>query len=556
MPILTRKKSADRSASVLVWLFSTLVALAVMTSAALAQQPAAPGSQPGTAQPGAAQPAPGAKPAASGSPAAATPAQPAQPDQPVVDDPGLETAKPAADAAAATTQPAEDKKVEVKPFEVDPVDEKLKRQRTDVVKNLRDSRFENSAQQQAFEEYYNKYALPRWTQKDTQTALAEYRKDLRVELQTGKGGGPPHDRLLQLALAYLTKLAKGHYPPAVRYNATLALGDLFAREAQDIRTPPIPLPAAQPVLLELVNSGEESVIDAVRVAALVALNRHAILGISDQQVVSQQVIPSMLKLATTKVAPGRSAEGHAWMRALACDTLGELQSPGQQGEVAAALAEIAGDSSAHFVARSAAARALGKLNYQGLNNQGAAVTVTQLASQVGKLAADALQEEADRKMPNFEQLLAEKKGSSGMGMMPGMDGMMMDPSMMDSMMMGGMPSAAPKEEDERKELEKEYSRMLRRRLMDRVAAAIMGVSGGLDERFKGIASAATEPQQKDYVGAVVQRLDAVKNLCGDGEMPYEQLVSRIQEEARQMRAVVEKPAAAENAGAAAATPTT
>ncbi|NLX94983.1 MAG: hypothetical protein GXY83_02280 [Rhodopirellula sp.] len=504
-----------------------------MTSLNLAQNP-----QPGTGQPGAAGPAAAAKPA---EPGAAAPAAVAQPQ----DDPGLEPAEPAAAPAAGVAEPAKPKVAEQKPFVTDPVDENLKRRRSDVVKNLRDNSFQ-AGQQQAFEEYYNKYAFPRWTQENYQNALPDFRKDLRVEAQAGKGGGPPHDRLIQLSLAYLTKLVKGHYHPAVRVNATLALGDLYAKEAQDVRTPPVPLPAALSLLLELVNSAEPTVLDAIRVAALVGLNSHAILGIADQQVVSQQVIPSMLKVATTKVAPGRSAEGHAWIRALACDVLGELRSPGQDGEVAKALAEIAGDSSASFITRSAASRALGKLNYRGV-----AVNATELASQVGKLALDALEAEADREIPDFEQLLAEKKGTAatmGMGM-PGMEGMMMDPMMMGAPGMPGM-GAPPKQEDELKELEKEHSLVLRRRLMDRMAAAISGVSGGADEQSKGIVAAAVEPQQKQFVDALAQKLDAVKNLCSNDDLGYEPLVSQLKEQAKQMRTAVDKPAAAgSNAGA-------
>ncbi len=407
-----------------------------------------------------------------------------------------------------------------------------------MVKMLRAGKFE-AGQQAAFDEYYNRYAFPRWTQKKSYNELPDFRKDLRVEAQTGKDGGDPHDRLVQqLAMDYLTKLAKGHYHQAVRYNAMLAIGELHAREAQGFDQPPVPLPAALPVLLEAVNAADQ--IDVVKVAALVGLSRHATLGIANPQVVDQQVIPAMLKIAATKVSPGRSAEGHAWVRGLACDVLGELRSAGQQGEVATTLAEIAADSAAPFLTRCAAARAIGKLDCDD-----AGVDAIQLSTQVSKLAADALAYETDQEPPDFDALLLEEKGArGGMDMMSEMDmGGMMDP------MMSGMPGMGPggptTAEEEREELEKKHSLILRRRLMDRIAAAMLGLFGGTDDRDKGITSVATaNPQQKPYVDLLTKRFDSIKDLCNDTELPYEELLDKINAELAELRNALEKGTAA------------
>jgi hypothetical protein len=493
-----------------------------------------------------------AQDAASGQPAAkpaeAAPAQPAQ-NQPAADQPGepvAAAAQPEKANGAAKEPPAEEPPAEAappgqKPYETDPVNENLKRARTDIVKMLRAGRFE-AGQQAQFDQYYNQYAFPRWTQPENYNALADFRKDLRVEAQSGKDGGPPHDRLVQLAMDYLTKLAKGHYHPAVRFNAMLAIGDLYAREAQGFDKPPVPLPAALPVLLEAVNAADQ--IDVVKLAALIGLSQHAKLGIADAQVVNQQVIPAMLKIAMTKVSPGRNAEGHAWIRGRACDVLGDLRLVGQQGEVATTLAEIAGDSTAHFISRCAAARAIGKLNYQG-----AGVDTAQLAMQVGKLAADALASEADQEPPDFDALLLEKKGGRGPMDMMGME----MGGMMDAMAMGmpGMGPGAPKTaEDERKELEKKHSLILRRRLMDRVAAAMMGLSGEA-ESFKGISgAAAASPQQKPYVDLLVKRFDSIKDVCNAGDLPYKDLLEKIKTELAELRTTLEKGPAAQPPGPA------
>ena len=495
------------------------------------KQPAQPGpvAQPGATTPPAARP----KQAAQAAQPSAQPKQGPQPGQPApAGAPPAEAA--AAEKAPAAKEPVDAAAAEQKPFVTDPVED-LSRRRGDVVKVLRESRFD-AIPQQAFEEYYNKYAFPRWTQANNYNLLPQYRKDLKTELQTGKGGGPPHDRLVQLAMDYLGKLANGHYHPAVRYSAMLAIGDLYAREQQDIRTPPVPLPAALPMLLAAVEAADQ--IDAVRVAALVGLRQHAVLGVADPQIINQQIVPAMLKIAGTKVAPGRNLEGHAWIRGLACDVLGELRVAGQQGEVAKALADIAGDNAAHFISRSAAARALGKLNYQG-----AAVDPMQVASQVGSLAADALAKEAELEAPDFDALLREKKGgASGMYGVPGMEGGMDPMMMMDPM--GGMvgPTSA---DEERKKLEKEYSLSLRRRLMERVNAAMTGLRGGGDDRSKGVIVAATTPQQQGYVNQLFDQLTAVKELCNQPDLAYKDLLAGINQQLAKVRTVLEKGATAQ-----------
>lgn len=547
MPTSRRSDRQGRFAVRFVWMSLIASALAMASWPCWAQnaQSAAPpagaaASQPTSPAPAAAQPkqpaqaAPAAQPGAGTAGPAAPPAAQAKQAAPAGAQPAGAQAAPAEKTPAE--EPADAAPAGQKPFITEPVVEELNRRRGDIVKVLREGRFD-ALPQPAFEEYYTKYAFPRWTQASSYNLLPQHRKDLKTELQTGKGGGPPHDRLVQLALEYFSKLADGHYHPAVRANAMLAIGDLYAREQQDVKTLPVPLPAAIPVLLRAVEAADQ--IDAVRVAALVGLKQHAELGVADPQVVNQQIIPAMLKIAGTKVSPGRTVEGHAWMRARACDVLGALRVAGQQGEVVKALAEIAGDSTAHFMARSAAAAAIGKINYQGVP-----VDPTQVASQVGKLAADALAQEAQLEAPDFDALLREKKGgTSSMYGMPGMEGSM-DSSMMMEDMYSGMPGmgAPASADEERKKLEKEYSLNLRRRLMQRVNAAKVGL--------QGITKAATNPQQQGYVNQLTDRLAAVQDLCGQPPEAYKDLLVRINEELGKVRAVLEKNAAATPVAAA------
>ena len=270
-----------------------------------------------------------------------------------------------------------------------PVDEEQRRRRFDITKMLRNGKFE-PGEQEIFDTYYKTYALPRWTQQANYNSLPGCRKDLGNELKIGKTGAP-HDRLVVLAMEFFPSVAKADsYPAVVRFNAMLMLGDLNTRDSSVSSQLPVPLPDAVPVLLETLGDAQQ--IDAVRVAALVGIGRHASLGIADPQVLNTQVLPSMVQLAKTKVAPGRSAEGHAWVRCLAIDVLAKLGMVGPQAAVAKALAEIAAEEEAAPSVRAAAAQALGALNYTGATG----LNPSEIASVLGRLAADACRQELER----------------------------------------------------------------------------------------------------------------------------------------------------------------
>jgi len=104
-------------------------------------------------------------------------------------------------------------------------------------------------------------------------------------------------------------------------------------------------------------------LDAVKVAALVGIVRHAKLGGITGVDLRKQVTDVMLELARQESWPGRSDDGHAWMRSLACEVLGLLESTGDKNEVSTALVGITADSDSPFFLRTAAATSLGRLEY-------------------------------------------------------------------------------------------------------------------------------------------------------------------------------------------------
>ena len=237
-------------------------------------------------------------------------------------------------------------------------------------------------------------------------SLPEYRSLLSRDMRTGgENGASARAHLADLALTFLTKLAKGNYHPAVRCNAMLAIGELCAQTTGPGHSLQ-PLPAALKVMIDAVKSADQ--IDAVKSAALVGILRHAALGISNRQYCNQEVVPAMLTIATTRVSPGRSPEGHAWIRARAIDVLGEIGSVGSQNSVVGALAEMVANAETPFMIRCAAARALGKLRY----DPNAKLDAHHLAAQVARLAADALAYEVDQKLPDLEAMLQSRQSGS------------------------------------------------------------------------------------------------------------------------------------------------
>ncbi len=293
-------------------------------------------------------------------------------------DPTAEIEKPAGVTAA-------------KPYRRLAVDQQQKKARLQITRILLAGKFA-AGQQALFDKYYRSYALARWSLPENRAALPVFRKDLRNNLRScGTGGRPAavHDHLSALALKYLSGLARGNFHPAVRVNAVLMIGELNVVEASRPSDLPTVLPEALPVLLRTVADPQQ--LDAVKVAALVGIAHHARLGGITSAEDRAAVTRAMLALAGAKGAAGRSAAGHAWMRAQAVEVLGKLKSVGAAGEVPGALAGIVAEKGLPFSTRCAAAEALGQLNYRASSG----LNASQLAAALGQLAEEVCAAEAE-----------------------------------------------------------------------------------------------------------------------------------------------------------------
>lgn len=354
-----------------------------------------------------------------------------------------EAAKAEKKTAAEATPPAAPAKAEPAPppepvsyhqdtteEDVKAAEEKFKRDKTssNVQKMLRAQAF-GAGEEAQFDAFYKQFALPRWTVPEEYGSLPAFRKDLRRDFLNGKAGAP-YDRLLELSFNYLRRISARGFHPAVRYNAMLMLGDLNVQEfPPGSKSVVQPYPPAQQSLLQAVKDTDS---DAVRVAALVGLQRHASLGNINPQIRDGQLIPILLELAKSPPPKDRSPEGHAWLRAMAIDTLAALRVPGPDGSVVLAMVVIVGDKDTPLLARLAAARALGSLDLKGFN----ALTPSQLAVPLGNLAVEVCTSELAR-----ARVAAKAPARTGYPGMPGSGYPGMESSM--GPMPGPMPGAMP-----------------------------------------------------------------------------------------------------------------
>ena len=166
-------------------------------------------------------------------------------------------------------------------------------------------------EKEIFDDYYQNYALPRWSLVKDIADLPKERKELRNQLaKRSVGGSAVHDRLNELVLESMKTLATGDFHPAVRVNAMLMIGELNRVEAVGSEKA-VPLPEALKVLVAVAENTK--LLDWLRVEAMVGILRHASAGVQDDDAY-KSLTTAMLRLATAELPTGPTAAGCAWIR--------------------------------------------------------------------------------------------------------------------------------------------------------------------------------------------------------------------------------------------------
>ena len=270
-----------------------------------------------------------------------------------------------------------------------------------------------------FDVYYTRHLFAMHTQTDPKS-LAKLPKErsnfLRNHIQ--KTRRPEiHDHLVQLTFRSMKDIASNNYHPAVRYHAMMIIGDLNSKEMTTpgpSGTPPVPLAEARDFMLAELGNAKQ--VDAVRVAALLGILRHAEIsayGAPLAPAAKQNIVKVILPLATDKNVPAdRSPEGHAWMRSRAVEVLAYLGRPQYDAPLVQTLTTIMADSNEPTSLRFAALTSLGRMNLSGATN----FSGDQLARQMAMLAVQATRELL---APIDDQLTAEKEKARLSGGGPG-----------------------------------------------------------------------------------------------------------------------------------------
>jgi len=306
-------------------------------------------------------------------------------DQPPKAGPAAKSETPKADEGEETTKPAPGA-AKKKTYRELKVDYEQKKSISWVKQVLRDGVFKSEEEGPKFEAFFKTYYLALWTQNENLSTLPVLRGNLYKEMLRPYKGNDVYKHLRdKVILPFMANLAKPYplgneFHPAVRVNAMLMIAELNDKEPASITDLPTPLPAAVPALLAAIEEPQQ--IDAVKVAAMVGILRHARIRAVEDKDVRKRLLSEMFKLVKMTDPPaGRTLEGHAWMRSQAAEILGEFGDAGAKGAVPNALAAVVADSKTPFITRCAAARALGKLNYpaSGVSPTPWAIALCQLA---------------------------------------------------------------------------------------------------------------------------------------------------------------------------------
>lgn len=285
---------------------------------------------------------------------------------------------------------------------------------------LRDASAPAAASLKTVDDYFNGYYFPMMTSNnaDQLGKLADARKVLFIQyINVAKSQGA-RDHLIGLTLKAAQKQSIGNYHPAVRYNAALILGQLDQTPAAG-NTAPKPLPAATKslqVLLDLDQVKNVPITSAVKIAALVGLERHTRLGVDAES--APAITKSVLAIANRSEPPADiTADVNNWMRCQAAGVLINQSAAGVTPEINDALVNLVGGTELGLDDRCRVAEMLKPTLYAGAQG----VDPDAMAMAIGKLAKAVLAEER-KKAQEYQDAMVDDPNFGGGGFGGGFGG--------------------------------------------------------------------------------------------------------------------------------------
>ena len=241
------------------------------------------------------------------------------------------------------------------------VDDSLAGQKSSVI---------NSGDSAQIKDFLRKYYLARWTVRNNSRDLVKYRQELEKDA-TSVAGAAQATFLKETVDCLNSYAASDACYPACRFNAALAMGTLD-EAVGDRTTGGVPYAGAINPLATLVNSDKKPYPDYVRLAALIGLERHAQLGIKDDKT-RNNVKSLFVKILDPSFAEskGLRADVYEWFQELAVRGLADFKSPeGVKGGTGSLdlFKQLIDDNTQNYDVRCLAARAIGQMNLESVNN--------------------------------------------------------------------------------------------------------------------------------------------------------------------------------------------
>ncbi|MDO4588062.1 MAG: hypothetical protein Q4C95_12340 [Planctomycetia bacterium] len=285
------------------------------------------------------------------------------------------------------------------------VDEGLASQKSSILGNLA-----NAANSSETKEFFQKYYLGRWTVQNNAQNIHTYRAE--VEADASSLQGEAKTAFLQLVVKLLTSFALNKdYYPACRYNAVLTIGMLNESSSEGQIVPYAP---ALKMLIGFVDSNKYNLPDYVRYGALLGLERHAEVGLSDDKSKTQikSIFLNVLKPTYAKEKDIRK-DIYVCFQIKAIDGLAVFKSPDlNPGDAAilTAMKELIENEKSDPDVRTLAAETFGKMNFDSIKSYDFASLVTTM----GKLAVNFSQDELN--YIKTEQLRDQINSGTGSGL--------------------------------------------------------------------------------------------------------------------------------------------
>lgn len=247
------------------------------------------------------------------------------------------------------------------------------REMRELKEKLREGgQFEANARQ-----FFEETALPQLALEENRSVIERTRKRIRDLLLGDVAEDKAYGEISLLVAEFMTALARDEQAdPVVRVNAMLLVGELKAKSGKPWPPAALALAAA---------AGDKSLPDAVRIAALTGVARHAAAGSGDDAI-AKTFGPPVAAILAEPAAAERAAE-HEWLVSRALQIVPLLVRPAPP-KLAATLAGFVTDETRPIDLRVRAAAAIG-----ATADATSGIDAAALVEAIRKLAITALESE-------------------------------------------------------------------------------------------------------------------------------------------------------------------